>query len=190
MSYYEIGTALTANHAHAAMMGVYGMLAVGLALFCLRYLIPAERSGPTSWRSSRSGRSTSAWRGWCSRPCFRWASLQLCESVNNGYFQARTSNYITNRATRCWNGCGCPVTCMFIIGGVVPFLWITCLGIRHGIRATATELPPETLYVEETAEAAQDRTGLPIPTVCGAVDQVPPDPEPVRLRATRRGGAP
>ena len=43
VSYYEIGTALTANHGHAAMMGVYGMLAVGLALFCLRYLIPAER---------------------------------------------------------------------------------------------------------------------------------------------------
>ena len=43
VSYYEIGTALTANHAHAAMMGVYGMLAVGLALFCLRYLIPEKR---------------------------------------------------------------------------------------------------------------------------------------------------
>ena len=33
VSYYQIGTALTANHAHAAMMGVYGMLAVGLSLF-------------------------------------------------------------------------------------------------------------------------------------------------------------
>src|ERR1035438_1917327 len=42
VSYYEIGTALTANHAHAAMMGVYGMLAVGLALFCLRYMIPEK----------------------------------------------------------------------------------------------------------------------------------------------------
>ena len=48
VSYYEIGTALTANHAHAAMMGVYGMLAIGLALFCLRYLIPAER-WPEKW---------------------------------------------------------------------------------------------------------------------------------------------
>jgi nitric oxide reductase large subunit len=43
VSYYEIGTALTANHGHAAMMGVYGMLAVGLALFCIRYLIPEKR---------------------------------------------------------------------------------------------------------------------------------------------------
>ena len=42
VSYYEIGTALTANHAHASMMGVYGMLAVGLALFCLRYIIPEK----------------------------------------------------------------------------------------------------------------------------------------------------
>ena len=31
VSYYEIGTALTANHAHASMMGVYGMLSIGLA---------------------------------------------------------------------------------------------------------------------------------------------------------------
>src|SRR2546430_1529774 len=26
VSYYEIGTALTANHGHASMMGVYGMM--------------------------------------------------------------------------------------------------------------------------------------------------------------------
>src|SRR5690606_27410054 len=43
VSYFQIGTALTANHGHGAMMGVYGMLAVGLALFALRYIIPAQR---------------------------------------------------------------------------------------------------------------------------------------------------
>jgi len=42
VSYYEIGTALAANHGHASMMGVYGMPAVGLALFCLRYNIPEK----------------------------------------------------------------------------------------------------------------------------------------------------
>ena len=36
VSYYEIGTALTANHGHAAMMGVYGMLGVGLACLKIR----------------------------------------------------------------------------------------------------------------------------------------------------------
>jgi len=43
VSYYEIGTALTANHAHASMMVVYGMLGIGLGLFCQRYLIPESR---------------------------------------------------------------------------------------------------------------------------------------------------
>jgi nitric oxide reductase subunit B len=43
VSYYEIGTALTANHGHTAMMGVYGMLAIGLLLFCLRYLTRPDK---------------------------------------------------------------------------------------------------------------------------------------------------
>ena len=43
VSYYEIGTLLTSNHGHAAFMGVYGMLAVGFMLFCLRYLVPEAR---------------------------------------------------------------------------------------------------------------------------------------------------
>jgi Nitric oxide reductase large subunit len=33
VSYYEIGTALTANHGHTAMMGVYGMLAPAYCCF-------------------------------------------------------------------------------------------------------------------------------------------------------------
>ena len=36
VSYYEIGTKLTANHAYAAFMGVFGMLAVALIVFALR----------------------------------------------------------------------------------------------------------------------------------------------------------
>ncbi|NOX52272.1 MAG: nitric-oxide reductase large subunit, partial [Gammaproteobacteria bacterium] len=36
--YYMQGLNLTANHAHAALFGVYGMLGIGLMLFCLRGL--------------------------------------------------------------------------------------------------------------------------------------------------------
>ena len=43
VSYYEIGTQLTANHGHAAMMGVYGMLAVSLLVFCSALLPPGGR---------------------------------------------------------------------------------------------------------------------------------------------------
>ena len=173
MSYYQIGTALTANHAHGAMMGVYGMLAVGLALFALRYIIP-----PAKWPDKLAKLSF-----WSLNIGLAWmvfvtllplGILQLWHSVNDGYFEARTLNYITEPGNGLLEWMRMPGDLIFIIGGILPFLWITYLGIRHGIRATATELPPETLYVEETAEAAQDRTGLPIPTdAAGAVDQVP-----------------
>ena len=79
VSYYEIGTALTANHAHAAMMGVYGMLAIGLALFCLRYLIPAERWPEQVGEGLASGRPTSASPGCASRRCCRSVS---CSSTS------------------------------------------------------------------------------------------------------------
>jgi len=36
VSYYEVGTILTPNHGHAAMMGVFGMLAMALMVFALR----------------------------------------------------------------------------------------------------------------------------------------------------------
>ncbi len=55
VSYYEIGTALTANHSHAAMMGVYGMLAS--ASCCSACATSCPRiAGPTSSPRSASGR--------------------------------------------------------------------------------------------------------------------------------------
>lgn len=36
VSYFEVGTSLTANHGHAAMFGVFGMLALAGLVLCLR----------------------------------------------------------------------------------------------------------------------------------------------------------
>ncbi|MFO4987009.1 cbb3-type cytochrome c oxidase subunit I, partial [Salmonella enterica subsp. enterica serovar 1,4,[5],12:i:-] len=38
--YYMQGLNLTPNHGHTALFGVYGMLGIGLMLFCLRGLKP------------------------------------------------------------------------------------------------------------------------------------------------------
>ena len=166
VSYYQIGTALTANHAHGAMMGVYGMLAVGLALFALRYIIPAakwpDKLAKISFWSLNIGL---AWMVFVT--LLPLGVLQLWHSVNDGYFEARTLNYLTEPGNAVLEWMRMPGDLILIIGGVLPFLWITWLGVRYGIKATATELPPETLYVEETPEAAQDRTGLPVPNRAG-----------------------
>src|SRR5215469_13294973 len=42
VNYYEHGTFLTLNHAHTALFGAFGLLAIGLVYFCLRY-IAADR---------------------------------------------------------------------------------------------------------------------------------------------------
>jgi nitric oxide reductase subunit B len=38
VNYYEHGTFLTLNHAHTALFGAFGLLAIGLVYFCLRYM--------------------------------------------------------------------------------------------------------------------------------------------------------
>ena len=48
VSYFEMGTLLTANHGHAAMFGVFGMLALAVLVFCLRCLSDApDGSAPS-----------------------------------------------------------------------------------------------------------------------------------------------
>ena len=63
VSYFEVGTILTPNHGHAAMMGVFGMLALALMVFCCaRPADDAAGPAPRSTSASASGGSTSGWR--------------------------------------------------------------------------------------------------------------------------------
>ena len=43
VNYYEHGTFLTLNHAHTALFGAFGELAIGLIYFCLRYVTAGHR---------------------------------------------------------------------------------------------------------------------------------------------------
>ena len=50
INYYEHGTFLTLNHAHTSLFGAFGLLALGLIYFCLRY-----RAGPDAVFDERPG---------------------------------------------------------------------------------------------------------------------------------------
>lgn len=163
VSYYQIGTALTANHGHGAMMGVYGMMAVGLALFALRYIVPADRWPDRMARLSFWSLNIGlAWMVFVT--LLPLGVLQLWHSVDNGYFEARELGYITQPGNAVLEWMRMPGDVILIVPGILPFLWISFLGVRYGIRATATVLEPETLFVEEHAEAHEDRTGVPVPS--------------------------
>ncbi|UBV14137.1 nitric-oxide reductase large subunit [Mycolicibacterium fortuitum] len=148
VSYYQIGTALTANHAHAAMMGVYGMLAVGLAMFAFRYVIPADK-WPEKWARMSF---------WCLNIGLAWmvfasllplGVLQLYHSVNEGYFEARSLGYITQPGNAVLEWLRLPGDLIFIIGGVVPFVWIALQAVRHFKSGPTTdEMLENPLYTE------------------------------------------
>ena len=149
VSYYEIGTALTSNHGHASMMGVYGMLAVGLALFCIRYLVPearwSDRAAKVSFWSLNLGL---AWMVFAT--LFPLGLLQLYESVNHGYFEARSLKFLTNDANAFLEWLRLPGDVVFIAGGVLPVLYLCWLGIRHTVPPTLSEKPETVLFAEVT----------------------------------------
>ena len=147
VSYYEIGTALTANHGHAAMMGVYGMLALGLAMFCLRYLIPADK-WPERWAKICFW-STNLGLAWmCFATLFPLGLLQLYKSVDSGYFDARELKFLTNDTNALIEWLRLPGDVVFIVGGALPALYIAYLGIRHTVKHVTLEAPDGILFTE------------------------------------------
>jgi nitric oxide reductase subunit B len=140
VSYYEIGTALTSNHGHAAMMGVYGMLASGLALFALRYMMPPEK-----WSDGAARLSF-----WCLNLGLAWmvfATLfpigvyQLYQSVSRGYFEARELSFLTSDAVAFIEWMRLPGDAVFILGGVLPLLWLCFRGVRYRAAIHRTVTP-------------------------------------------------
>jgi nitric oxide reductase subunit B len=146
VSYYEIGTALTSNHGHTAFMGVYGMLAVGLGLFCLRYLVPPER-----W-SDRAAR-VSFWSlnlglAWMSFATLLPLGLaQLYHSVSAGYFEARSLEFLTTGTITLLEWMRLPGDVVFILG-VVPVVFLSWRAVRYQAARVTLDEPEAILFVE------------------------------------------
>lgn len=156
VSYYEIGTNLTANHAHAAMMGVYGMLAVGLLLFCLRYQMqPDKWSDGAAALSFWSLNLGLAWMAFAN--LFPVGIAQLYDALNQGYWHARSLEFITQRWVNWLEWARLPGDMLFIFGGAVPILWLCWRAVRYPNRARH-ELGPEEpvqLYTVEASPAGK-----------------------------------
>jgi nitric oxide reductase subunit B len=150
VSYYEIGTALTSNHGHTAFMGVYGMLAIGLALFCQRYFVPSAR-----W-SDRAARFSF----WALNLGLAWMSfatllplgiLQLYHAVSSGYFEARSLEFLSTETASALEWMRLPGDALFI-AGILPLLYVSWISIRHMAAPVTMEEPKDLLFTEVTEE--------------------------------------
>ncbi len=91
--YYMQGLNLTPLHAHTALFGVYGMLGIGLVLFCLRGLKPDllwnERLLKISFWSFNIGLALMG-----VLTLLPIGTLQLLAAVEHGYWYARSAEFM------------------------------------------------------------------------------------------------
>tara|TARA_R110002049_G_scaffold94988_14_gene233499 strand:+ start:6235 stop:8517 length:2283 start_codon:yes stop_codon:yes gene_type:complete len=91
--YYMQGLNLTPLHGHTALFGVYGMLGIGLMLFCMRGMKPAARwSNPllkTSFWALNIGLA-----GMALMTLLPLGILQLIAAIENGYWYARSAEFM------------------------------------------------------------------------------------------------
>lgn len=121
VSYFEVGTTLTPNHGHAAMMGVFGMLGVGLMVFALRQALDAAE-----WRKVEKFVRASFWGlniglgMMLALNLFPGGVMQLSDVLKNGYWHARSQEFLGSGGMRLIEWIRMPADLVFIFLGVVP----------------------------------------------------------------------
>jgi nitric oxide reductase subunit B len=123
VSYFEVGTLLTPNHGHAAMMGVFGMLAMALTVFALRQVTP-----DAEWDRCARLIKISFWGLNCGLALmvicslFPGGILQLSDVFKNGYWHARGPEFLNQTLARIIEWARMPGDLVFILVGVIPML--------------------------------------------------------------------
>ncbi len=130
VSYYEIGTQWTANHGHGAMMGVYGMLAMGFFMFVARYFIPPDAASERAMRISF----------WSLNIGLAWmllvnlapiGGIQIYDAFANGYWHARAPEFFLRPEIRVLEWLRLPGDVLFIVGGILPIVYLALRMFRE-----------------------------------------------------------
>jgi nitric oxide reductase subunit B len=128
VSYFEVGTVLTPNHGHAALFGVFGMLALAVVVFGLRALA-ADAAWARVERLIRLG-------FWGLNiglalmivlDLFPAGVLQLWDSIANGYWHARQPAFTMSGPFHALEWVRLVGDGVFLVAGVVPLVTATLM---------------------------------------------------------------
>jgi len=121
-NYYEHGTYLTVNHGHAALMGVYGNLAVAAVLFCCQLLFKADWWKPkllkTIFWSINVGLLLMVLLD-----LFPAGIYQFKTVTEQGLWYARSSEFIESNGFQTLSWMRIVGGSIFTVGGVIPLVW-------------------------------------------------------------------
>ena len=151
--YYMQGLNLTPLHGHTALFGVYGMLGVGLVLFCLRGMKPDlvwnESLLRVSFWSFNIGLAMMA-----VLTLLPLGVLQLLAAINEGYWYARSETFMQQPIVDLLVWMRVPGDVVFSTGALALALFVASLWLRP------RREPPE-LAEETSAEAAAEAPAWP-----------------------------
>ena len=137
VSYYEVGTQLTPNHGHAAMMGVFGMLAIALMVFVLRQTSDEARWAGIAKYVKTAFFGTNIGLGMMVLfSLFPSGVLQVWDVVQHGYWHARSLDYIGSGRSHLIEWLRLPGDLVFIIFGAIPLVIASIKGYL-GVRTHA-----------------------------------------------------
>lgn len=121
-NYYEHGTYLTVNHGHAALMGVYGNLALAAVLFCCQLLLKAEQWNAKviriSFWSINIGLILMVLLD-----LFPAGIWQFKAVTENGLWYARSHSFIESEGFQTLTWFRIIGGSIFTVGGVYPLVW-------------------------------------------------------------------
>lgn len=135
VSYFEVGTILTPNHGHAALMGAFGMEAMALVVMALRQVSPDDHWGRLekyiliSFWGLNVGLALMV-----AGNLFPGGVMQFYDVLTNGYWHARSLAYTGGGLARFIEWCRMPGDLIFIFLGVLPMMIATSLAYWHLIR--------------------------------------------------------
>lgn len=129
-NYYEHGSYLTVNHGHAALMGVYGNLALAAVLFCSRLVMKDH-----------------VWRPRLTRIAFWSINIglllmvildlfpvglyQFLTIVEHGFWYARSAEFVDGTTFQTFTWLRIVGGALFTLGGVIPIIWLIMRGPRN-----------------------------------------------------------
>jgi len=138
--YYVQGLNMTAAHGHAALFGVYGMLGIGLMLFCLRNLyardLHADRLLKPAFWGLNIGLAMMVFGSLL--PAGIWQAVQ---SVTKGLWYARSPEVIHSKVMETLVWMRVPGDIVFALGALVLAIYALKLLRRPVLDATPAAVP-------------------------------------------------
>ena len=130
VSYFQHGSFLTAAHGHGALMGVYGMLAIALALFSLRNMVE-PRYWKEKWFMAGFWGLNAGLMGMILVTLVPIGVLQAVESFNNGFWSARSVDFYQQPIVKTLLWLRMAPDTVFIAIGALPLVAGAVYGFLH-----------------------------------------------------------